>query len=68
MSEHPRRILYLIVGDLPADRLSEITAGSGAETEVIPLTETNGREALDKIFAADTVAVWGPVDGHNALI
>ena len=64
MSETPRRILHLVVEGFPADRLEEI-AGSSPEatgvTEIFQLTEANAREMLDKIFAADTVAVWGEV-------
>jgi hypothetical protein len=63
-SSHPRRILHLVVEGFSADKLKEI-AGSSPETagvtEIFPLTEANAREALEKIFAADTVAVWGPI-------
>jgi hypothetical protein len=52
-SSHPRRVLHLVVEGFPAEKLKEI------EGEVLHLTETNAREALEKIFAADTVAVWG---------
>jgi hypothetical protein len=61
-SSAPRRILHLVVEGFPAARLEEIAKGApGATdlTEIFPLTEANAREALEKIFAADTVAVWG---------
>jgi hypothetical protein len=64
MSETPRRILHLVVEGFPADRLAEIVESSPQTvgvTEILPLTEANAREALGKIFAADTVAVWGEV-------
>jgi len=59
----PRRILHLIIDGFPADRLEEITRsspGTTGVTEILQLTESNAPEALEKIFAADTVAVWGP--------
>jgi hypothetical protein len=58
----PRRILHLVIEDFPAAKLAEIVESSPETTgitEIFPLTESNAREALDKIFAADTVAVWG---------
>jgi hypothetical protein len=58
----PRRVLHLIVEGFPAARWKEIegtSAGSDDVTEFFELTETNARDALEKIFAADTVAVWG---------
>ena len=65
MSEtKPRRILHLVVEGFPADRLRELEqtgAGSNEVVEVFQLTESNAREALEKIFAADTVAVWTPL-------
>jgi hypothetical protein len=64
MSETPRRILHLVIEGLPAARIEEITGSSPATTgvtEIFQLTEANAREALGKIFAADTVAVWGEV-------
>jgi hypothetical protein len=64
ISQKPRRVLHLVVEGFPADRLEEI-AGSSPEatgvTEIFQLNEANAREALGKIFAADTVAVWGEV-------
>jgi hypothetical protein len=36
----------------------------GAGAEIFELTETNGAEALEKIFAAETVMVWGKVEGE----
>ncbi len=60
----PRRILHLVIEGFPAARLAEIVETSPATTgvtEIFPLTEANAGEALGKIFAADTVAVWGNV-------
>lgn len=58
MSEpsHPRRVLHLVVEGFPAEREKEL------DGEVVRLTEANAREALEKIFAADTVAVWTKID------
>jgi len=61
---NPRRALHLVIEGFPADRLAEIAGsapGTAGVTEIFPLTESNAREALGKIFAADTVAVWGEV-------
>ena len=58
----PRRVLHLVIEGFPADKLEEITkpaTGSTDITEVYPLTAANAREALEKIFAADAIAVWG---------
>jgi hypothetical protein len=58
----PRRVLHLVIDGFPADKLAELSAsarGASDLTEIFPLTETNARDALGKIFAADTVAVWG---------
>jgi hypothetical protein len=63
MSE-PRRILNLVVEGLSEERrkeLDRIAAERGTVSEIFPLTEENARAALEKIFAADTVAVWGKV-------
>jgi len=60
----PRRVLHLAIEGFPADKLEEI-AGSALETtdamEIFQLTEANAREALEKIFAADAVMVWGNI-------
>ena len=58
MSEAKRKILYLVVEGLPAAQRPD----AGAEEEIFTLTEANAREALEKIFAADAVSVWGRVD------
>jgi len=58
----PRRVLHLIVEGFPPHRMQEISvtsSGTDEVTEIFELTEANAREALEKIFAADTVAVWG---------
>ncbi len=62
LSETPRRVLHLTLEGLPADQLAGLsTTEPGTTTEVFPLTEATAAEALEKIFAADTVAVWGPL-------
>lgn len=63
MSE-PRRVLSLVIEGLSEERrkeLDRIAAEPGMVSEIFPLTEQNARVALEKIFAADTVAVWGKV-------
>jgi len=59
-----RRVLHLVVEDFPPERLEKLAASAGRSsdiTEIFQLTEANAREALGKIFEADTVAVWGKV-------
>jgi hypothetical protein len=58
MSEqsHPRRVLHLVVEGFPAEREKDL------EGEVVHLTEADAGEVLEKIFAADTVAVWGKIE------
>jgi hypothetical protein len=61
---NPRRVLHLVINHFPAGTLEKLafsSPGTNDITEIFPLTETNAREALEKIFAADTVAVWGEV-------
>ncbi len=61
----PRRILHLIIDGFPAEKLAELSVPSSESqgtTEIMPLTEANAAEALEKIFAADTVAVWGKTE------
>ncbi len=61
MSE-PRRVLNLVVEGLSEERrqeLDRLAATPGVVSEIFPLTEPNARAALEKIFAADAVAVWG---------
>lgn len=55
MSKH----LHLIVEGFPKERADELAQQPDAET--LPLTEANAKEVLEKIFAADTVAVWSDV-------
>jgi len=60
----PRRVLHLVVEGFPPERLGEITGSSSGvdnSAEIFQLTETSAGEALEKIYAADTVAVWGKV-------
>jgi len=52
----PRRVLHLVVEGFPEDRLKELSAQGDAQ--VFHLNETTAKEALEKIFAADSVAVW----------
>ncbi len=62
MSGHPnRKIIYLVLEGLAPDRLAELqlAAQENAAVEIFPLTETNGHAALEKIFAADSISVWG---------
>jgi hypothetical protein len=61
MSETPRRILYLLVEGLPEAQKPPVAPGDGAE--IFVLKESNAAEALQKIFAADAVSVWGEVEG-----
>jgi len=56
----PHHSLYLIVEGLPETQRSVVPAGE-TNVEVFTLTESNAREALEKIFAADAVSVWGEV-------
>jgi len=61
---NPRRVLHLVIEGFPADKLAEISASSQATTdvtEIFQLTESNAPEALEKIFTADTIAVWGHI-------
>jgi hypothetical protein len=64
LSKKPCRILHLVVEGFPAARLEEIAVSSPGPsdvTEIFQLTEATAREALGKIFTADTVAVWGKI-------
>lgn len=58
----PRRTLHLAVGGFSVSKLEAIKEASNAAgnaTEVLVLTEANAREAVEKIFSTDSVAVWG---------
>ena len=59
MSEAPKRHLILVVGDA----VGGVPPALKADARVVTLTEATAREALEEIFDADTVAVWGSVDG-----
>jgi hypothetical protein len=60
MSENPRhRMLYLLVEGLP--EAQRPTAAPGEDAEIFTLTEASATEALQKIFDADAVSVWGHV-------
>lgn len=57
-----RHIVHLVVGGFSATKVEEIVgapASTGTEAEILVLTDANVREALDKIFSAAGVAVWG---------
>jgi hypothetical protein len=56
----PRRSLYLVVEGLPEAQRPVVPPGDTG-VEVLTLSESNAREALEKIFAADAVSVWGEV-------
>ncbi|HEX4139430.1 MAG TPA: hypothetical protein VHY09_03725 [Candidatus Methylacidiphilales bacterium] len=56
MSKH----LDLIIEGFPKERADELARQPNSET--FHLTEANAKEALEKIFAADSVAVWAPVN------
>ncbi len=56
----PCRSLYLVVEGLPATQRPVVPSGDTG-VEVFTLSESNAREALEKIFAADAVSVWGEV-------
>ena len=55
MSKH----LNLIIEGFPKERAEELAKQPDSET--LQLTEQNAKEALEKIFAADSVAVWSDV-------
>jgi hypothetical protein len=57
-----RRALHLVLEGFPEERLGEVADASADGTEIFHLTEANAKEALEKIFAADSVAVWGKVE------
>ena len=58
-----RRVLHLLVGNLSPSLIQEMAALSvpEAQVDIFQLTEANAREALENIFAADTVMVWGNI-------
>ena len=56
MSKH----LDLIIEGFPKERADEVA--QQPDSESLLLTETNAKEALEKIFAADSVAVWTKLD------
>jgi hypothetical protein len=57
MSDTTKRHLILVVGGAGGGVPPALKAGARVAT----LTEASAREALEEIFAADTVAVWGEV-------
>jgi hypothetical protein len=59
MSETSRRVLFLVVEGLPEAQRPVMAMGEDAE--IFMLTEASVAEALEKIFAADSVSVWGEV-------
>jgi len=59
-----RRVLHLVVEGFSPERIQELVNpvdGGGEVVEIFQLTETSAAEALEKIFTADAVAVWGEV-------
>jgi hypothetical protein len=67
MSENsptPRKALHLVLEGFPVEQLDEVMKSARAigTAEIFHLTEANAKEALEKIFAADTVAVWTRLD------
>jgi len=60
----PRRILHLVIDGFPAEKVAQLVESapaSASPTEILTLTKTNAREALDLIFASDTIAVWSSI-------
>jgi len=58
-----RRVLHLIVPGPPSEHMAEKITLAFVDDPVkdfmvLTLTEANAKEALEKIFAANTVAVW----------
>ena len=53
----PRRALHLVLEGFPEERLAEIVKAN-ANAEIFRLTEASAKEAVEKIFAAESVAVW----------
>ena len=61
-SSRQRRVLHLVIDGFPPERTVELAAPTpDVIAEVCHLTPANSREALEKIFAADTIAVWSPL-------
>ncbi len=62
-----RHILHLVIDGFSPEREAELRAAAAATPgalEVFRMTEANAGEALEKIFAADGVAVWGQLHGR----
>ena len=57
MSETNKRHLILITGEA----VDSVPPALKVDARVVTLTEATAREALEEIFAADTVAVLGEV-------
>jgi len=60
----PRHILHLVIEGFSPEQETDLRAqaaavGPQATLEVFRLTDANAREALEKIFEADSIAVWG---------
>ena len=56
----PRKALHLVLDGFPVERLDGVTKSAHANetAEIFHLTEASAKEALEKIFAADSVKVW----------
>ncbi len=50
------KTLHLVLETFPPARVAELRAN--AEDEVFLLTDENAKEALQKIFAAESICVW----------
>ncbi len=64
-SPSARRALHLVVEGFSEEQVRALineTGGSAVGAEIFPLTEATAKEALEKIFAADSVAVWAPLE------
>jgi hypothetical protein len=62
MSGTQKRHLILVV-DGAGDG---VPPALNADARVAALTEASAREALEEVFAADTVAVWGKVQINSS--
>ena len=55
----PHRVLHLVIEGLPAAQREALEAQRDSTTEIFALSETTAAAALEKIFTAETVTVWG---------
>jgi hypothetical protein len=52
-----RQVLRIVIGE----ESGTMPIANDASIEVVRLTEKNAGDVLEKIFAADAVAVWAPL-------